>query len=526
MSAVEQIIIALVVGQAVLGLFRRLLGTGATATDDGPIEGLSADPEADVRSLRTQLEGLAPRLDAIVRRGEQIEADLERVGGPARVLHEVLIADLQPQLRQAQDAIERAMTVLAEAPAEDALLFIEQSARLGPHLRGVAQVEQAFGVLADQARWRSDPTLREVLDDADAIAAAFLRPMFAFLDTHGLRFTNEAPIAAPGPGMESVWFNLLPHHPVVQVPDDFGEDLLRWPAVAHEIAHILFRNVPDLSGELHGMVPAAPGAPLASIKGRSVQFDVERAFAGWIEEIFADAFCMMLLGPAALRGMVAMFEAEHQPLEVTAMSLGPGGTITGEHPPRHLRVLLAAWFLERMGYLVEPEQIRRGWDRAHGSPTELHAPTGPETYVAVPLVRFRVFGQQLLERFYTSNYAALAGYPLSAVTGLEMSPGLWAKAKKEAKKLLDGRPFVDDPRVVIAAAIEAVTAQPGAQARIAKGVRRAVVGLGLARRPVRDANYAQPRASGDRLRGADLRDAVVLGMLLKRPRARRAPPAG
>jgi hypothetical protein len=513
------------VGQAVIALFRRLLGVGATAKDEGPVELLSADPEADVRSLTVQLQGLVPRIAEIERRGVQIEGDLDRTGGPARVLLQVLVEDLQPQVQSAQDAIARALVVLAEKDPEDALLFMEQSARIGEHLRTLQWVEQAFDVLAAQARWRRDPDLREVLDDADAIAAAFLRPMLEFLDTHGLRFTEEAPIAAPGPGMESVWFNLLPNHPVVQVPDDFAEDLLRWPSVAHEVAHVVFRDVPGLSHELHAMVPAAPGAPLAQIQGRKVLFDVERAFAGWIEEIFADAFCMMMLGPAALHGMVAMFEAPHQPLQVTAMSVGPGGAVLGEHPPRHLRILLAAWFLERMGYLIEPEQIRRDWDRAHGAPTDLHAPTGHDSYVAVPLVRFRVYGQQLLERFYTSNYAALAGYPLSAITGLEMSPGLWARAKKEAKKLLDGRPFVDDPRVVIAAAIEAAVAQPGAQPRIAKGVRRAVVGLGLESRPLRDENYARPAVKAGRLSGQDFRDAVILGALLKRP-ARRARRAG
>ena len=247
-------------------------------------------------------------------------------------------------------------------------------------------------------------------------------------------------------------------------------------------------------------------------------FKVESAFASWTEEIFGDAICMMLLGPAALHGMVNMFQDPQRPLSVTAMSVAPGGRRLAEHPPRHLRVVLAAWFLERMGYLIEPEQIRRDWDRMHGDPTSLHAPIDAESYVAVPLVRFRVYGQQLLERFYTSTYQSLAGYPLSAINGLEMSPGLWARAKVESAKLLDGVPFRDDPRVVIAAAIEAAIQRPGAHARIAKGVRRAVVGIGLDSTPIEDVHYASLRHGPSLLQPADFRDAVILGALLRRGR--------
>lgn len=518
MNWFDKLILILVVGQFVLSLFKRLMGNRSLPAGVDVADVISADPQADVDAIIAQLRGLSPRIQSIASRAGRIAGSLRGAGGPARLLHEVLIDDLTPIVEAARAAVIQTVEKLGQLDAEDGLLYVEQRARLGEHLRGLNKVEMALDVLEAQAQWRTDPSLREVLDDADAIAAAFLAPVLSFLDAHGLRFKEGAVIAAPGPGNESVWFDLLPKHPVVQVPDDFDEDLLRWPAVAHEIAHVIFRDVPGLAAELQEMVGAAPGAPLARVQGRKVVFDVERAFAGWIEEIFADAICMMLLGPAALHGMVQMFQAPDRPLSVTAMSVGPGGRRLAEHPPHHLRVVLAAWFLERMGYLIEPEEIRRTWDRMHGEPSELHAPIDVETYVAVPLVRFRVYGQQLLERFYTSTYRALAGYPLSAVYGLEMSPGMWARARKQSKKLLDGEPFRDDPRVVIAAAIEAAVRRPGAQARIARGVRRAVVGVGLDSAPVDDVHYSRPRRKDGRLRPADIRDAVVLGALLHRVR--------
>lgn len=516
MSTVDKIILAIVVLQAVISVFRKLMGAGGKTGAVAPVA--SADPARTLAGVDAQLRGLLPAIGDLQREGESLGGALRAVGGPAAILHHVLTDDLMPRLDDARTALETTLKILAEAddPAE-VLRYIEQEAQISAHLGNLQWVEQAFAVLAAQARWRSDPNLREVLADADAISLAFLQPLLDFLSVHGLRFKEGTPISAPGPNMESVWFNLLPHHPVVQVPDDFDEDLLRWPAVAHEVAHIMFRDVPGLARELHAMLPGAYGAGPARIQGRSVHFDMEGAFGGWLEEIFADAVCMMLLGPSALRGMIAMFQAPDAPTDVLVAHLGPDGQRLDEHPPRHLRVILAAWFLERMGYLVGPEQLRARWERDHGEPTALYIPTTERTLVPMPLVRFRVFGQQLLERFYTSNYTALAGYPLSAITGLEMSPGLWARAKKESKKLLEGVPFMDDPRVVIAAAIEAATAQPGAHTRIAKGVRRAVAGIGTREYRVQDVHY-DPLAKGSGGLGrADIRDAIILGALLQRP---------
>ena len=517
MNWFDKIIIALVIGQFVLSFLKRIKGQGQQSGNANGQGFMSADPAADVAGIVVQLQGLGPRIHAISLRAGRISDDLLKAGRTAQVLHTVLVDDLIPVVDAARAATAETLVQLDRLDPEDGLLYVEQTSRLGEHLRSLQRVEMALDALGAQARWRTDSTLREVLDDADAIAAAVL----AFLDVHGLRFKEGAAIAAPGTGNESVWFDLLPDHPVVQVPDDFDEDLLRWPAVAHEIAHVMFRDIPGLSQELHAMVPAQPGAPLAEVQGRKVVISIERAFAGWIEEIFADAVCMMLLGPAALHGMVQMFQSPARPLRVTAMSVAPGGRRLGEHPPQHLRVVLAAWFLERMGYLIEPEEIRRKWDRLHGTPKALHAPVDDDTYVAVPLVRFRVYGQQLLERFYTSAFQSLAGYPLSAINGLEMSPGLWARARKESKKLLEGLPFRDDPRVVIAAAIEAAVHRPGAQARIAKGVRRAVVGIGLDSAPIEDVHYARRRRGPGKLQPADIRDAVILGALLHRGRAER-----
>lgn len=517
MSTVEKVIIAFVVLQSVVGLFRRLLGSGGR----GRVEPVaSADPAETVAAVEAQLRGLLPGVDQLHRQGTRIADDLRIVGGPAEVLRHVLVDDLMPRLSHARGAIEATLQVIAtaEEPAT-ALGYIEEQARISAHIGDLQWVEQALVVLEHQARWRADPTLRGVLADADAIAQAFLAPLLAFLDVHGVPFKGGAPISAPGSNLESVWFDLLPRHPVVLVPDDFDQDLLRWPAVAHEVAHIMFRDVPGLARELYAMVPGAQWAGPARLQGRAVTFDLEGAFGGWLEEIFADAICMMLLGPSALRGMIAMFQEPQAPTDVLVAHLRPDGRLD-EHPPRHLRVLLAAWFLERIGYLIEPDALRERWERDHGRPDVLLLPTVERTLVPVPLVRFRVFGQQLLERIYMSSYDALAGYPLSAITGLEMSPGLWARARKESRKLLEGVPFMDDPRVVIAAAIEAVHQHPGAHTRIASGVGRAIAGIGTREWTVRDVHYDPLRRGGRRLGAADLRDAVVLGALFKRPARR------
>jgi hypothetical protein len=66
----------------------------------------------------------------------------------------------------------------------------------------------------------------------------------------------------PGAGGEAVITGLLPSaHPLLFVPPDFSERLLRWPSLAHELGHLMHDALPGLPEEL------------SQITGLQAQFD-------------------------------------------------------------------------------------------------------------------------------------------------------------------------------------------------------------------------------------------------------------
>ncbi|MCB9549816.1 MAG: hypothetical protein H6706_28755 [Myxococcales bacterium] len=523
MSGFDKLVLLVVVAQGLYALFQRVSGRGnrrevTRALDQAP----AID---DVERWRTitaiRLQDMATGVAELVPRMQRVDQGLTRAGASGRLLLGVLRDRLQPEQARCAAQLETLKRRLAELEATEAYVFFEQQADLGGLIERLGRLAGGLSALESQAEWRQDAALREVVGDAEAIAVALLAPIRQFAGAHGLRLPVGRPICAPGTGQESVWYDLLPGHPVIRVPDDFGEDLLRWPSVAHEVGHLLWWGLPGLAVEIRGLVPTAERPWLPHVQGRRATFDLEAAFAHWLPELVADAFAAMMMGPAALRGLAHSLARPDDPGAVVRLHAAPDGQTLAAHAPPHLRVALSAWLVERMGFLKEPEAVRRAWDATHGAPDALWCPTRDGDRVPLPFVRFRIYGQQLLERFYTDEYQSFAGYPLSAVTGLEMSPGLWARVQRRAQDLLSGEPFNDDPRVVITAAIEAAVAAPGQELRVSQGVRRAVLGIGLDEDPVDDVHYARRAGGGRRLTSADIRDAIVLDAILG---ARRAHP--
>jgi len=220
--------------------------------------------------------------------------------------------------------------------------------------------------------------------------------------------------------------------------------------------------------------------------------------------------------------MVNAFATE-DPIDAVRAGIGPDGQTVDEHPPPQLRVMLAGHLLERMDFpSTFYSDLLRDWDIRHQSPVALRVPfqSGQEMEFGLP--RFLALGRALIDRFYASDYPSLNGYGFSAVHGLEMSPGLWARVGQRSKQLVAGEPFNDDPRIVLAAGIEAAGHAPGSSTRIARGVRQAVLGTDTEERKVADPYYAQAKVfSADALSEGDVVDAIMLRALLHRPHARR-----
>lgn len=466
--------------------------------------GRAAERVAEAEALEVRLPGLLQQM--------------ARLGPTERVLVEIGEERLRPVLRRALPAARSFRDRLVEATASPFGGWMPGPEDFVP-LQELEQVLTQVAVLTQLSEWKADPTLSGHLADADAIAASMLAPLQQMAGVEGFRFPQQRPICAPASShSESILLGLLPEgYPVVFVPDDFSEDLYRHASVAHEIGHLITHRIPGFRKELRSVTGLRSQGPLLEFDGRRLHGSLAWPYAAWLDEIIADALTALLLGPAALRGLIHSFQ---QPDDIDAVLIArANGTVYAEHPPAHLRVHLMADLLERMGFVVEPTALVREWDAIHGNADVVAFATRGGGLVSLPLVEVEDFGRALLLRFYETPFEALDGKTVEDLPFLEMTPGLWARVKRRAEALVKKQPFNEEGRVALAAAIEARAGHPDAAETIAAGLRRAVLGRDASERHVEDPLYRrrEPRVAG-RL-AHEVRDALLVGEILM-PRGR------
>ena len=379
----------------------------------------------------------------------------------------------------------------------------------------LSQLEGRVQAVEQLGRDRSAPELGELLDDADAVAAAFTRPFSEFAYSRNLTFPTNHPITVPaGGGHERQWVNLLPSHPVVHVPSGFGTEMFRWMSVPHELAHVIWDKTPGLADEVQAVLGLAPTGPLGRVSdiGR-VPYALASA---WLPELFADWVTVIQAGPAAVHGMHHVFA---NPRNVDALvQVHSAGSYYDTHPPAHLRMLYMCGLLHRMGFDVESNAALDAWNQLHPHIGQISVPLADGPDVLYGAVELAAFITEYATRFYTTQLRALDGYAFDALPGFEMRPGTWHQVTESVPKLLRGASFHEDARVIVAAAIEARRKAAADPDIIMEAVREAIVGLNapLADRRVRSGRSRRHLAGNGRFSRAEFRDALVLGDIVAR----------
>ena len=420
----------------------------------------------------------AHRVEATARRLAELEARAEHLPGS--------LGDLDPQIA------ERLATVVGEEVLPEIRELGKRAAgvRSARDLRAIDEqtetLEELITIVQTMARQRRDPETRAVLGDADALAEACYRPIIDFCRHHGIPIRSHFPLAVFRPGGTTIRpvflrYRLAP----IALPPNYATQLWRWPSIAHEIAHDLVAAIPRLHDELveqlgvgeaqlrEGESEAGPEAPSPE----------EALFGPWMEEIFADAIGSLLIGPAYLRSMVALFARPDSPIDVTSIRISEGGFVDW-HPPRHLRVHMTARFLERMGYRTRAGELQEWWDRVHGAPETLVLLSGGsrQRFLAGPLIEV---GRGLMDRLYLAEIEVLAGHRLADISGLEFASAHMNRAERAREQLARGRPAAFDARSLIAAATEASLDAPDRREVIREAVQRSIVGVGTEERVAR-----------------------------------------
>lgn len=445
--------------------------------------------DGELLKLRDDVKGSRGRIRGLGRAGGALEDSFrENVDAP--------IDQIDSTWRRVRDALKDGRTV---PQLRD---HVTRTSQWITVIRGRVKV---LGDLADQ---RSSKDLGETLDDADAVARAFILPFGSFARTHNIDFPLQEPIAVPANGQgEAVWIGLLPNHPVLHVPSNFGADLYRWMAVPHEIAHIIWHRTPGLETEIRHKL-GLHDSPNLMRRGEPVEQLPRRLMSSWLLEFFADWIAVMLAGPAAVHGLSFVFDQSASPTRAATVWVTQQG-LYDEHPPSHLRMLGACALLRRMGYLVQANAIEKDWRARH-----------PLSQILVPLAGGdRVpFGAEDLARFvsayavafYEAEFEAISGRTFSSIPGFEMTFGMWAKVQGNVHNLVSEEEFHDDPRYVICGAIEARWHHPEDAEELRASTRAAIIGdnAPLSERSARRKRRTTARKG--RFSRSEFRDALIL----------------
>jgi hypothetical protein len=491
----------------VFNAFKRAQSGQLSPTRAVPKEAQPAQVPATARPVTPgvgpALKQLAGRMDALAK---DAAADAERC------VNEEPNLTFVDSLRYVAD---EARKLAREAPSA------RDGKAIGAAFQTAERLEGLFEILTLLADQRRSPTLLELLGDSDALAEACYRPIVDYCRQRNIRLVSDR--TATGIGGDKLFMLSIDDPsgmaPIV-LPKDWSTEIGWWPAIAHEIGHDFYNSVAGLGAELRGTLklPQGPG----KLPGPSVrQGDVDAAVGAWMEELFADAFGTMMLGPAFVATMSWSFGSPREPVVAVAAAPTKQGGFE-EHPPGHVRVCCATRLLAQMGYGALADRLEANWRRAHKEPGYVYFPTRTGSWAAVSDEVVIARALQVGATLYEQGLPALAGFPLRSIPGLDFGPREHEVALQVKGALLAGRrPSVKDARLVIAGAVLAWAEQPKERARIMQVARELIDGVGVPKRRPKWAPESQEEdASAASPDAALWRDAIILDALME-PRSLR-----
>ncbi len=400
--------------------------------------------------------------------------------------------------------------------------------------QGMAEhLELLTRLIAAMAAQRRDDELLLLLGDSDALAGACYGPILDHAWGRDLPLLHDHVATLLGDEDLAALVGPFPHGlaPVV-LPLQWATEVGWWPAMAHEVAHCFCRSVDGLDAELRRKLQL-PEADAELSRYSLTSRDLEVAFGRWLEEIFADAFGVMMLGPAAVRSAIWLLGSPREPQQASVCQLA-GPRLLDEHPPPHLRVLLSCWLLGEMGYPSEADRYERSWRHLHGDPQCFYFPLPSGSWGAVE--EHVLFSRAVLivRELYEGQLVTLGDVSLRSIPGLDFGPHEHQQAIEISQVLATGhRAATRDPRCLIAGATLARFASPDAAAQILRAARATIPAVGVSRRRLRQRLEQEDALEAARDREAPLdqrmlAEAILLDAVLRPPPGRpvMAPRAG
>ncbi len=458
----------------------------------------------------------------------QVPASARPVAPGAGPAIRQLIDRLSALAKQADDAAARCAAEEPNQPFVDSLHWISSEAKkvahhvlgtrdnkvLGDAFASAERLDSLFEIMTTLAEQRRSATLLDLLGDADALAESCYRPIVDYCRQRGIKLGSDRTATCIG---GDKLFILSVDDPSglapIVLPADWANEIGWWPALAHEIGHDFFNSVTNLPAELRRALSLPPAN--GKLPGPSVRAaDIDVAVGAWMEELFADAFGTMMLGPAYVATMSWTFGSPAEPVATLAAAPTKQGTFE-EHPPGHVRVVTACRLLGQMGYGALGDKLEEKWRRAHKQPAYVYFPTRTNAWATLPDATVITRALEVGSALYQTGLPSLSSFPLRSIPGLDFGPRENEVARGVKEGILAGRtPRIKDPRLVIAGAVQAWAEKPADKVRILKIARDLIDGVGVPRRRSAWVPDAEAAAS-TRIDDSNLwRDAIVLDALL------------
>ena len=381
-----------------------------------------------------------------------------------------------------------------------------------------ARIANLLTLLEVLVQQRADSDLVELIDDADALAEACYLPVVEFCQKRGLPLSSDRVATLFGgdcsPALARV--DDPAGLAILQLPWSWLAEVHRWPAVAHEVGHDFYMSVTGLDDQLLArldLTAVRDGGPMPTSAERFHRAHVDTIIAAWRHELIADAFGVMMLGPAYAITTLEIFANPSDRDRILVIDRDGDGYEA--HPPAHVRAVFVCRLLQRMGYGKVGDVLEQRWRRLHGNPDRLFLP--------IPNGWLRLVDEMILERalavgvaLYEEGFAALEQIPLRSIPGFDFGPREHEAAERVKESMLaGGRAEVKDARLLIAGAVLAWSARREEGEAILRAARLAVGKLDL---PVRRAR--QPAATRDDsgFTAELVRESILLDFVLAPPR--------
>ncbi|HWE28383.1 MAG TPA: hypothetical protein VHB97_10295, partial [Polyangia bacterium] len=240
-----------------------------------------------------------------------------------------------------------------------------------------ARIANLLGLLELLVQQRGDGDLVELIDDADALAAACYLPVADFCQERGLPLSSDRVATLFGgdcsPALARV--DDPSGMAILQLPWSWLAEVHRWPAVAHEVGHDFYMSVTGLDDQLLarvGLTAVRDGGPMPTGANGFHRGHVDTIIAAWRHELVADAFGVMMLGPAYAITTLEIFANPGD--RDRTLVIDRDGDGYEAHPPAHVRAIFVCRLLQRMGYGKVGDVLEQQWRALHGNPDRLYLP--------------------------------------------------------------------------------------------------------------------------------------------------------